>query len=61
MMHTNELGLLLSELMNQMQSNLPGSGQCNKPGGKNKKPGNGLPKSAETNEADRGYEKVPRR
>ena len=47
MMHTNELGLLLSELMNQMQSNLPGSGQCNKPGGKNKKPGNGLPKSAE--------------
>lgn len=47
MMHTNELGLLLSELMNQMQSNMPGSGQCNKPGGKNKKPGNGLPKSAE--------------
>ena len=47
MMHTNELGVLLSELMNQMQSNMPGSGQCNKPGGKNKKPGNGLPKSAE--------------
>ena len=37
MMHTNELGLLLSEMMNQMQKNMPGSGQCNKPGGKNKK------------------------
>jgi hypothetical protein len=47
MMHTNELGLLLSEIINQMQQNMPGSGQCNKPGGKNKKPGNGLPKNAE--------------
>ena len=47
MMHTNELGLLLSEMMNQMQNNMPGSGQCNKPGGKNKKPGKGLPKNAE--------------
>jgi len=46
-MHTNELGLLLSEMMNQMQKNMPGSGQCNKPGGKNKKPGSGLPQSAE--------------
>ena len=41
MMHTNELGLLLSEMMNQLQQNMPGSGQCNKPGGKNKKPGKG--------------------
>ena len=47
MMHTNELGLLLSEMMNQMQKNMPGSGQCNKPGGKNKKPGSGLPQTAE--------------
>ena len=47
MMHTNELGLLLSEIINQMQQNMPGSGQCNKPGGKNKKPGKGLPKNAE--------------
>ena len=47
MMHTNELGLLLSEMMNQMQQNMPGSGQCNKPGGKNKKPGSGLPQTAE--------------
>ena len=47
MMHTNELGLLLSEIINQMQQNMPGSGQCNKPGGKNKKPGTGLPKNAE--------------
>ena len=47
MMHTNELGLLLSEMMDQMQNNMPGSGQCNKPGGKNKKPGEGLPQSAE--------------
>ena len=46
MMHTNELGLLLSEIINQMQQNMPGSGQCNKPGGKNKKPGKGLPKNA---------------
>ena len=46
-MHTNELGLLLSEMMNQMQKNMPGSGQCNKPGGKNKKPGSGLPQTAE--------------
>ena len=47
MMHANELGLLLSEMLNQMQNNMPGSGQCNKPGGKNKKPGSGLPQSAE--------------
>ena len=47
MMHTNELGLLLSEVMNQMQNQMPGSGQCNKPGGKNKKPGKGMPNSAE--------------
>ena len=47
MMHANELGLLLSEMMNQMQNSMPGSGQCNKPGGKNKKPGSGLPQSAE--------------
>ena len=47
MMHTNELGLLLSEIINQMQQNMPGSGQCNKPGGKNKKPGKGLPENAE--------------
>jgi len=33
--------------MNQMQNSMPGSGQCNKPGGKNKKPGSGLPQSAE--------------
>ena len=47
MMHTNELGLLLSEIINQMQQNMSGSGQCNKPGGKNKNPGKGLPKNAE--------------
>ena len=47
MMHTNELGLLLSEIINQMQQNMPGSGQCNKPGGKNKKPGKGLAKNTE--------------
>ena len=47
MMHTNELGLLLSEMVNQMQKNMPGSGQCNKPGGKNKKPGSGLPQTSE--------------
>ena len=47
MMHTNELGLLLSEIINQMQQNMPGSGQCNKPGGENKKPGKGLPENAE--------------
>ena len=47
MMHTNELGLLLSEMMNQLQQNMPGSGQCNKPGGKNKKPGKGLAENAE--------------
>ena len=35
------------EIINQMQQNMPGSGQCNKPGGKNKKPGKGLPKNAE--------------
>ena len=39
MMHTNELALLLSELLEQMQQNIPGSGQCNKPGGKGKKSG----------------------
>ena len=44
MMHTNELGLLLSEMMNQMQKNMPGSGQCNKPGGKNKSQEVGYPK-----------------
>ena len=47
MMHTNELGLLLSEIMKQMQQNMPGNGQCNKPGGKSKKPGNSLPQNAE--------------
>jgi hypothetical protein len=47
MMHTNELGLLLSEVMEQMQNQMPGNGQCNKPGGKNKKPGNSLPKSSD--------------
>ena len=31
-MHTNELELLLSEILNQMQQGMPGTGQCNKPG-----------------------------
>ena len=39
MRHTNELGLLLSEILEQMQNSMPGSGQCNKPGGKGKKSG----------------------
>ena len=47
MMHANELGLLLSEMMSQLQQNMPGSGQCNKPGGKNKNSGKGLPENAE--------------
>ena len=47
MMHTNELGLLLSEIIETMQQNMPGNGQCNKPGGNSKKPGNSLPKNAE--------------
>ena len=46
MMHTNELGLLLSEIMQQMQQGMPGSGQCNKPGGKGKSAGKSLPQSA---------------
>ena len=45
-MHTNELGLLLSEILNQMQQGMPGTGQCNKPGGKSKKPGKSLPQNA---------------
>jgi len=45
-MHTNELGLLLSEILNQMQQGMPGSGQCNKPGGKGKSPGKSLPQNA---------------
>ncbi len=47
MMHTNELGLISSAIMKQMQQNMPGNGQCNKPGGKSKKPGNSLPQNAE--------------
>ena len=47
MMHTNELGLLLSEIMEQMQNQMPGNGQCNKPGGNNKKPGGSMPKSSD--------------
>ena len=49
MMHTgnNELGLLLSEIMQQMQQGMPGSGQCNKPGGKGKSAGKSLPKTSE--------------
>ena len=45
-MHTNELGLLLSEILNQMQQGMPGTGQCNKPGGKGKSPGKSLPQNA---------------
>ena len=45
-MHTNELGLLLSEILNQMQQGMPGTGQCNKPGGKGKNPGKSLPQNA---------------
>ena len=47
MMHTNELALLLSEILKQMQSNMPGTGQCNKPGGKGKNPGKSLSQNAE--------------
>ena len=47
MMHTNELALLLSEILKQMQSNMPGTGQCNKPGGKGKSPGKSLSQNAE--------------
>lgn len=47
MMHTNELGLLLSEIMEQMQNKMPGKGQCNKPGGGGGNPGNSMAKSAE--------------
>ena len=38
----NDLALMLDEAMKQMQANasgMPGSGSCNKPGGKGKKPG----------------------
>lgn len=47
MMHTNELALLLSEMLKQMQNNMPGTGQCNKPGGKGKNPGKSLSQNAE--------------
>ena len=46
-MHTNELGLLLSEILNQMQQGMPGSGQCNKPGGNSKNAGKSLPQNAD--------------
>ena len=47
MMHTNELALLLSEILKQMQNNMPGTGKCNKPGGKGKNPGKSLSENAE--------------
>ncbi len=47
MMHTNELALLLSEVMEQMQNSMPGTGQCNKPGGKSSKPGNSALKTSD--------------
>tara|TARA_B100001287_G_scaffold6636_1_gene5087 strand:+ start:7248 stop:10430 length:3183 start_codon:yes stop_codon:yes gene_type:complete len=47
MMHTNELALLLSEVMEQMQNSMPGTGQCNKPGGKGSRPGSSNPKTSE--------------
>ena len=47
MMHTNELALLLSEMLKQMQNNMSGTGQCNKPGGKGKKSGKSLSQNAE--------------
>ena len=47
MMHTNELALLLSEMLKQMQNSMPGTGQCNKPGGKGKNPGKSLSQNAE--------------
>ena len=47
MMHTNELGLLLSEVMEQMQNSMPGTGQCNKPGGISGKPSSSAPKTSE--------------
>tara|TARA_B100001758_G_scaffold247673_1_gene266507 strand:- start:519 stop:3803 length:3285 start_codon:yes stop_codon:yes gene_type:complete len=47
MMHTNELALLLSEMLKQMQNNMPGTGKCNKPGGKGKNPGKSLSQNAE--------------
>ncbi|MDG2343194.1 MAG: hypothetical protein P8L23_01305 [Flavobacteriales bacterium] len=47
MMHTNELALLLSEMLKQMQNNMPGTGKCNKPGGKGKNPGKSLAQNAE--------------
>lgn len=46
-MHTNELGLLLSEILNQMQQGMQGTGQCNKPGGKGKNSGKSLPQNAD--------------
>ena len=58
MMHTNELGLLLSEMMNQMQNNMPGSGQCNKPEVKKKARRRPTSKCRANEKTNRVYEKV---
>lgn len=39
------LGQSLEQMQNQMKSQKPGQGSCNKPGGKNQKPGSGQMKS----------------
>jgi len=45
MTSANNLALLLDEVLKQMQSSKPGSGQCSKPGGSNPNAGEGMKKS----------------
>ena len=48
MTSANNLALLLDEVLQQMQQSLPGSGQCNKPGGSNPSNGDGMKNSIES-------------
>ena len=43
----NNLALILDDVQQQMQNSMPGTGQCNKPGGNSKKPSNDVKKMQE--------------
>ena len=47
MTSVNNLALILDDVQKQMQNSMPGSGQCNKPGGNSKKPSPDMKKMME--------------
>ena len=47
MTSVNNLALLLDDVLKQLQKSLPGTGQCNKPGGKGKSSGADMEKMME--------------